>query len=170
MGDSEVDGVPADSKRDDDLESSLVLAVPEVMVGAVLVVDGRDEVELAGIGLRGASAEECEPEERIVSLLGSNAVSSPKRGLRFDGPIVLILCLPALDRNKHTQNGQDCGGLCWGVLGDSRRGGACFHVSVVLWVEQMRASASLASSCCWLPATRVRASLLPFHPSQRSSG
>jgi hypothetical protein len=36
MGDKAVDPVP-DSKRDDDLESSLVLAVPVVMVGAVLV-------------------------------------------------------------------------------------------------------------------------------------
>lgn len=128
MGDSEVEGVPADSKRDDDLESSLVLAVPEVIVGAVLVVDGRDEVEVPGIGLRWASAEECEPEERMVSLLGSNEVSSPKRGLCFGAPMVLVLCFPVLGKNRHAFSPGRWGwarlwcALKEGVLKDSRGG------------------------------------------------
>ncbi len=79
MGESEVDTVLA-SKRDDDLESSLVLAVPlsVAMVGTVLVGEGiEDMVELLGTG-RGPV--------RDVSL-GKKAVNSPRRGLCLPVPV-----------------------------------------------------------------------------------
>ncbi len=93
MGEREVDAV-LDSKRDDDLESSLVLAVAVVMVGTVLVGDGREDmVELLETGLRWMSAEEREPV-RDVSL-GKNEVNSPRRGLCLPGPIVSDACFSA---------------------------------------------------------------------------
>ena len=86
MGERAVDAV-LDSKRDDDLESSLVLAVAVVMVGTVLVGDGREDmVELLDTALRWMSAEEREAA-RDVSL-GKNEVNSPRRGLCLADPIV----------------------------------------------------------------------------------
>ncbi len=86
MGERAVDAV-LDSKRDDDLESSLVLAVAVVMVGTVLVGDGREDmVELLEMALRWMSAEEREPVKDVS--LGKNEVSSPRRGLCLAAPIV----------------------------------------------------------------------------------
>lgn len=84
MGEREVDPA-ADPNRDDDLESSLVLAVAGVMaVGRVLVGDEYEEVELPGTGFRcmSAGAGDCESVFN-VSCLGRNDVNSPKRGPRF---------------------------------------------------------------------------------------
>ena len=84
-GDSELEAVPEavpESKRDDDLESSLVLAVAVVMVmeGAELVGESDvAAVEMPGTGLRCRSDGDCE-SIRAVSL-GKKDVRSPRRGL-----------------------------------------------------------------------------------------
>jgi hypothetical protein len=86
MGERQMCPAP-DSRRDDDLESSLVLAVAGVMVGgAVLVGDEYDEVELLGTGFRCISAADDGESILDVSCLGRNDVNSPRRGPRFPDP------------------------------------------------------------------------------------
>jgi hypothetical protein len=96
MGERQVDPV-TDSKREDDLESSLVLAVPEVTVVAVVVGDGWEGVELPGTGLRWISEDDDDLESARDVSLGKNEVNNPKRGLGFSNPIAstpfLSLCL-----------------------------------------------------------------------------
>jgi hypothetical protein len=108
MGERQVDPV-TDSKREDDLESSLVLAVPEVVVVAVLVGDGWDAVvELPGTGLRWISEVDDDLESARDVSLGKKEVNNPKRGRSFSSPIastflLSLLCLPMLSSERATR-------------------------------------------------------------------
>ena len=154
-GESELEAVPEavpESKRDDDLESSLVLAVAVVMVmdGAELVGESAAAVEVPGTGLRCSSDDDCE-SIRAVSL-GKKDVRRPRRGLCFLDAIPItppplppwcvsafwVLSFAMVEGRTSPQPGPAClaGSLWLGIFGWFFFLGGFVSCLGVLWFEE----------------------------------